>query len=291
MINIFDFITRSQLFKKLEVDELLFVEYHCIGEEERIRYWTDYNGLVYIIKGKKKWETIHGTYFVKAGEAIFIRKGACIVNQYFDEDLCALVIFTPDEFIKNVLQRHPLEFNMEKTSLALDNLIPVKVDDILSTCFLSVYNYFTQSTKPPKELLKLKFTELIISIMVSRDNLPLASCFSKINRESSVSIEEIMNENFAYNLKMEEFARLTARSLSTFKRDFIKIFHVPPGKWLTGKRLEYAKFLLETSTKNIQEIVFDSGFENTSHFYRIFKNKFGITPLRYREKRHMKRIA
>jgi AraC-like DNA-binding protein len=45
-----------------------------------------------------------------------------------------------------------------------------------------------------------------------------------------------MEENFSFNLKLEEFARLSMRSLSAFKRDFQQVYQTSPGKWLLGKR-------------------------------------------------------
>lgn len=291
MINIYDFLVKSRLFNKFEVDDLLFVEYHCIGEEERMSYWTDNNCFVFIVKGKKKWETTNHEYYVSAGEAVFIRKGACIVNQYFDEDLCALVIFVPDHFIKDVLQKNEVKHSDIRQVPYTDNIIPIRVNEILSTYFLSVYNYFTQASRPPKDLLRLKFTELIMNIMMSPENNILARHFSKLCEESPVSVREVMESNFAYNLKLEEYARMSARSLSTFKRDFNREFGISPGKWLTLKRLEYARFLLEATGKTIREIVFDSGFENTSHFTRIFRNKYGIPPRQYRVRQHSVKIA
>ncbi|WP_460913500.1 helix-turn-helix domain-containing protein [Spirosoma areae] len=35
------------------------------------------------------------------------------------------------------------------------------------------------------------------------------------------------------------------------------------------------------------DIVFDSGFENGSHFSRVFKKKFGISPLHYRKQNQL----
>ena len=87
-----------------------------------------------------------------------------------------------------------------------------------------------------------------------------------------------------FNLTVAEFARLAQRSEATFKRDFFAWYQTTPGKWLTQKRLEYAKRLLNTSNRNVNEIAFDSGFENLSHFSRIFKEKYGISPLQYRKK-------
>jgi AraC-like DNA-binding protein len=87
-----------------------------------------------------------------------------------------------------------------------------------------------------------------------------------------------MTENYRYNLKLEQFARLSNRSLSSFKRDFQDIFHTTPGKWLLEKRLLHAMNLLCNMNKTISEAAFESGFETTSHFSRSFKEKFGVAP-------------
>ncbi len=77
---------------------------------------------------------------------------------------------------------------------------------------------------------------------------------------------------------MEEFARLSNRSLSAFKRDFQKEFNVTPGKWLVEKRLHNAMHLLSNAGKTVSEAAFESGFENPSHFSRAFRSYFGIAP-------------
>jgi AraC-like DNA-binding protein len=96
-------------------------------------------------------------------------------------------------------------------------------------------------------------------------------------------VGEIMEANFRFNLSLEEFARLSHRSLSSFKRDFQARFQEPPGKWLLRKRLEYASALLGNSKMNVTEIAFESGFEDVSHFSRVFKERFGVPPLSYRQ--------
>ena len=87
-----------------------------------------------------------------------------------------------------------------------------------------------------------------------------------------------MEDNFSYNLKLGEFARLSNRSLSAFKRDFRKEFKVSPGKWLLEKRLHHARHLLSNSGKTVSEAAFESGFENPSHFSRVFHEQFGLAP-------------
>jgi len=55
------------------------------------------------------------------------------------------------------------------------------------------------------------------------------------------------------------------------------------GKWLLRKRLDYSAALLRTSKMNVTEIAFESGFEDVSHFSRVFKERFDVPPLSYRQ--------
>lgn len=109
---------------------------------------------------------------------------------------------------------------------------------------------------------------------------------SEFNNQTSgkkgVDIEKVMSENYLYNLKIEEFAKLCGRSLSAFKRDFKKAFNTTPSKWIKIKRLAYAKTLLIESNLNINEICYDSGFVNASHFIKSFKEQYKISPHQFR---------
>ena len=53
---------------------------------------------------------------------------------------------------------------------------------------------------------------------------------------------------------------------------------------LQEKRLNQAAYLLQNTTKNIQEIGLAVGYDNQSYFYRIFKEQYGATPKKFREK-------
>lgn len=91
---------------------------------------------------------------------------------------------------------------------------------------------------------------------------------------NAAMIKNVMLESFHLNLSMDEYAKLCGKSLSTFKRDFKKYFKNTPSKWLKTKRLEYAKTLLLNSDLNINEVCFESGFVNSSHFILTFKSVF-----------------
>ena len=93
-----------------------------------------------------------------------------------------------------------------------------------------------------------------------------------------IDLQTYMNHNYKYNIPLSSFAKLTGRSLSTFKRDFTKIFKTTPERWLQLKRLEQAHHLITNQKQRPSEVYLEVGFENLSHFSFAFKKQFGLTP-------------
>jgi len=277
MINLQDFITNSSLFKKFEIDELLFAQFECPVEDGDSSAWWHNNFFGYILSGEMVLQTPQKKYILKPGECYFARKGSVLAHHHNRVDFCELLVFVPDDFIKLVIQK----YKMLLPPLANDNadaVIPLGDDDLLVSYFHSLLTYFPLSAPPSETLLKLKFEELIVNIFSGTKHIPLQCYFSELCKSAKPSIKEIMEANFFSNLSLDEFARLCGRSLSAYKQKFNTIFQITPGKWLLEKRLEYSRYLLETTDFSVDEICVVSGFENRSHFIRVFKTKYGITP-------------
>lgn len=287
MENMLDHITKADVYKKFEVDDLLFVEFKCPYNDNKSRIWWHTNFFAFIVSGKTSLKTPGGNYVLNPGDCVFAKKGSVISTSEEHEDFCELLIFVPDQFIKTVVQKYRISFpaNAKHSRRKPETVIPLTTDEVLRTYFQSLLNYFSLPDPPPEPLLKLKFEELIVHILYNHGETNLKSYFQELCATAKPSIGEIMEANFSSNLSLDEFARLCSRSLSSFKREFFSLYQTTPGKWLIEKRLEYSRYLLETTKLNIDEVCFESGFENRSHFIRIFKHRYGVTPGRYSTER------
>jgi AraC-like DNA-binding protein len=239
---------------------------------------------VHVLSGRKTWRTTDGTWIAEKGQTLFFKKGAAIVYQDFKDDFCVLVFFVSDNFIRDVVKEVSGQLSGQHAGDALRKAATIVNGDVtLAVYFQSMLAYFTGTAKPAEILLTLKLKELIVSILLGGKNPELAAYFQSLLKSDAPVLSQIMEANFCYNLALEEFARLSHRSLSTFKRDFRKYYNQSPGKWLLQKRLEYSAVLLKNPALNVSQVALDCGFEDLSHFSRAFKEKFGTSPANYRK--------
>ncbi len=281
--NVFSHIRECRLFKTLDIDELLFVEFKCIVEELEHGMWSDANYFVFVTNGKKKWCSLNREYVVTAGDALFVKKGANIAHQYHSEDYCALMIFMPDDFIQRFMTKFSEAIGKPSIDAPTsDSVMRITIDNFLTSYIQSLEAYFISTAQPNKNILQLKFEELLLNIFTRPQHEDIANYFRLLNMDVKIQLEQIMYANFAYNLKLNDYASLCNMSLSSFKRVFKSVFNTSPGKWLSERKVALAERLLRTSDKPIGQVAFDTGFEDTSHFIKVFKQQFGSTPLSYR---------
>jgi AraC-like DNA-binding protein len=284
MLNVYDSIRANPKYSKLEIGEFLFAEYTCGVNAKKLPAWTEKDYFVHVVTGKKSWHTSDGVWIANPGETLFFRKGGTIVEQHFESDVCLLMLFIPDPLMRSTVRE--LIGSLEVTAGAgetFDAAVRVEHDVALDALFQSMRMYLAAKTRPAEPLLRLKIKELVTSIFTSGMNQQLASYFKHVGAGDSPSIRDVMEANFRFNLSLEEYAKLSHRSLSSFKRDFQSEFQASPGRWLLQRRLDHAANLLRNSELNVTEISFESGFEDVSHFSRAFKERFDGSPVSFRK--------
>ncbi|CAN5368453.1 AraC family transcriptional regulator [soil metagenome] len=283
MFNFLDVIKENpNYYRQLSVDELLITKYDCPLEETKVGIWSDQNYFAYVIDGKKIWHTSENSYELTRGKCIFVKKGAHIVEQFFDTTFCIVLFFLTDQFIADTLEESqqsvPAKFQYSTSPIS-----EIKSDDTIHAFFHSIIPYFFKAEEVNKNLLELKFKELLLNVIHNPENKELTEYFCSLKDESAEKLmRKVMEDNYCYNLKLEDYARLCGKSLSGFKRNFLSHYQTTPGKWLLQKRLERAQQMIRNTKETMSEIAYECGFENVSHFSRAFKSAFGHAPRFYR---------
>jgi AraC family transcriptional regulator, exoenzyme S synthesis regulatory protein ExsA len=104
MLNAFEVIRANPTAKRFEIGELLFAQFTCPALEEPVGIWTQTDHMVHVLTGKSTWKTASGTWSAEAGQTVFFKKGAYILPQHFEEDLCVFLFFIPDTFARQTVR-------------------------------------------------------------------------------------------------------------------------------------------------------------------------------------------
>ncbi len=284
--NTYDFtVTHPDHFKQLAAKDMLFAFYKCPQLDKHVKLFTHYNEIVYTLRGRKTLHHGGKSWDLTDNEAMFIRRTAYSQQMHHMIGWEVLAFYFQDDFLRNAFmelrQYLPLS---HLPAPPTDMLIEIKVSDTTRAFFYGIIPYFSQKIPPAESLLELKFKELLFNLLTDTANINFLSYVNSISDQVKTPLWEVMEANYMFNLSIPDFARIAQRSVAVFKREFYGYYQTTPGRWLTRKRLESARHLLDKSKKNIGEISAESGFENASHFSRIFKENYGVSPLQYRKK-------
>ena len=152
----------------------------------------------------------------------------------------------------------------------------IEPNSFLKGYFVSLVPYVEQWNRESEKLASLKVNEAIELLLHIRPDLK--GFLFDLADPKKQDLEAFMLKNYHYNVPIDHFAKLSGRSLTSFKREFAQVFNTSPGTWLMNRRLSEALYLIGKKSQKPQDIYLDLGFENLSHFYSSFKRKYGVTP-------------
>jgi AraC family transcriptional regulator, exoenzyme S synthesis regulatory protein ExsA len=232
--------------------------------------------LAFQLSGETRIYHQRGEMVLEEGQVLLARKNqfakSIKVPPKGKEYQCISVLLTDDRLRQFALDNG---ISCEEKYTGKKNIV-LEPNSFLQGYLLSLLPYVEQWRNVNKKLAAIKVTEAIeLLLHLHPDLKSFLFDFSDPNR---ADLEEFMLKNFHFNAPIEQFAKLSGRSLSGFKREFVEIFDTSPATWLKSKRLSEAFYLIKQKGKKPQDIYLELGFENLSHFYTSFKQKYGITP-------------
>lgn len=258
----------------------IFFSYYFNNERSCQKMIIDHM-LVYVYSGEIILEEGNKKIVITKGECVFLRRDNRVMmtkQPKGDEQFQAIFMFFKRNFLRDFYQTIdkkllPLEAEKHKPSVIK---LP-KTPDIESL-FQSMTPYFDSSVEPAKELMHLKLQQGVYTLLnIDKRFYPALFDFTE---PWKIDILDYMDENYMYDLSVEDIAGFTGRSLATFKRDFKKISNLSPQKWLIEKRLKVAYDKIRNENKKVSEVYLEVGFKNLSHFSSAFKKEFGYAPSR-----------
>ncbi|GAA0554052.1 helix-turn-helix domain-containing protein [Chitinophaga japonensis] len=233
--------------------------------------------LLFVLQGHKLLHIGDQTYTAEAGHLLFMKRGIYTLSEFVPGglDYQVLLLFFTDDLLKKFL--HNYGFATTKTVTAATHLV-LPSNELLDSFKTQFMEYFGKRIDGLESILQLKQQELLLLLLSGPQRQEVLAFLQGIVFGQPLDVGYIVKTHLFQPLTLEELAKLSGRSLASFKRDFQQQFRCPPKKWINEQRLAHARMLLQHTDKQVAEIALECGFENIPHFIRIFKQEYGITP-------------
>ncbi|MCX7708315.1 MAG: AraC family transcriptional regulator [Clostridia bacterium] len=242
------------------------------------------NVLIFVLNGEKEVCSGHQSFQLCKGDAVLVQKGLYILSDAHPHQSTfeSILFFLEDSIIEEFIHSQQLEI---RCTSEYSPFFPLNTTRKLFTFLDSIVQYLNSTAPYPPQLFKLKIFELLHLLAADERNHGFTAFIDRLKKKPVEDITVFMENNYTQPLTIEEYAALTGRSLSTFKREFKQLYQQSPAQWIRKRRLKKARELLIKSGMNVTETCSSVGYENISHFIKLFKSEYGMTPKKLLEKK------
>ncbi len=224
---------------------------------------TNYNRKIYTDFPAKTFAIAFAPQFLADFHQCHLETEAFLLDDPFNERSGSLPFFLETIFsLKGDMMFNALHLVNHFQKNGTDDLL---IECYLYQCLLLFYRVYNQE---------------ILTKSQKLDNLKRATSveiFKRIN-----IAKDYMQSNFNQALTIEQISRYACLSPTHFYRTFKQIHCCSPHQYLIAVRLDTARRYLRETDYTINEVVNLIGFENSSSFIRLFRNRFGLTPGHYK---------
>lgn len=294
MITIPDYVYAGST-RSLTYDSSRALEYKITETSCNCEVMLTANILLIVLRGKKEVFNARGEKnIIEENQGIFLKKGNYIIARTISgdkkngqsppekekiRDEC-LLVYLDDKFIREFLITNSSIFDTRVPAKKADSRFTFTINPFIEAAITSLFPLFAHENRYKKTLIGLKSSDLLLNIISSDSTGTFFSILKQCAADNS-DLSSYMALNFTRPLSVEQFARETNRSLTTYKKDFKALFQMPPKKWINKQRLQKACTLLKNSSMSVTDIGFVVGFSDTSHFISLFKKEYKVTPKQF----------
>lgn len=212
-----------------------------------------------------------------------LNTGKKITNSNSNNSNEIIVISFHTDILKKIYDRE-LPFVLQKPKNNVTNQSNEKInnDFLIRKYIEGLLFYFENPSLVNDEILILKLKEIILLLSQTQNAETIQVILSQLFSPTIYTFKQIIEANLFLQVSIEDLAQKTNLSISSFKREFTKLYNASPANYIKTKRLENAAELLSFSDKRITDIAFDCGFNDLANFTKSFHDKYKMTPTNYR---------
>lgn len=249
-----------------------FRQAHEPGREEG--FLTE-NTLVFILRGTKHMHLADGDLVAHAGDLVLLKRGVYFMTDLITDgtDYQSLMLCMDDPLLRSFVPDASMPLSPKPAAPMV-----VTCDPAILDVRNAILRYLEQPGPNTNKLLELKIHEALLLLLSGPLQEPVQTFLLHLFDSSAENIASVIHDNLVQPFTLEEYAKMCGLSLSSFKREFSRLYNAPPKKWINEARLKHARQLLLQSGKNVNEIAYECGFENVSYFIKQYRQQYGTTP-------------
>ncbi|MRX41767.1 helix-turn-helix domain-containing protein [Flavobacterium sp. LC2016-23] len=248
---------------------------------------TEQACFLYVLQGEIQYEVDDEPVNIPTNYSLFlncIQSGKQIYNSN-PKSNCEIVIVTfYPEILKKIYDRElPVLLQTPKNIISNKSSEKINNDFLIQKYIEGLLFYFENPSLINEDILILKLKEILLLLSQTQNSEAIQLIISQLFSPATYTFKQIIEAHLFSQLTIEELARQNNLSVSSFKREFAKIYDDTPANYIKAKKLEKAAELLLRSNQRITEIAFDCGFNDLANFTKSFTGKYGVTPTNYRQ--------
>lgn len=192
-----------------------------------------------------------------------------------------VLLFISLEHLHELFTHEPLPFLQDESA----NRKFYDERDIPGTLLMVLHQLFTvQLSDNARELFYRGKVFELLSLYFSDKKPDTASC-PFLNDEDTVrkikTVKDYILSHMENTPGLKELAKLHGLNEFQLKVGFKEIYGNTVFGYLSNHKIEHARVMLDSGKYKVNEVAYQIGYTNPSHFIAAFRKKYGITPKKY----------
>ncbi|WP_130736212.1 AraC family transcriptional regulator [Flavobacterium sp. J27] len=246
------------------------------------------NLISFLTEGSKELYYENDSQIVTNKDFVIAKSGNCLMSENLSEDkkYTSLLFFFSNNFVTHFKEKYQIENRVKQNNSEMESKFKIiSYDTFISNFVYSLQQLIQSEITLTEDFLILKLEEILLYLVQKNGEETITFLDHHTLQKHHVRLKNIVEKNIFSKLTLEELAFLSHMSLSTFKREFYKIYTTSPSKWIQEKRLEKSAQMLLNDRERPIDVYASIGYESLSSFTQSFKHKYGITPKQYQLKK------
>lgn len=249
---------------------------------------------MYVLNGELQYRMDDAVINIPTEYSLFlncISSGKHIQNSGHKENCHVVIVTFYPDILKKIYDRE-IPLLLQKPDNVVSNQSHQKInnDFLIRKYVEGLLFYFENPSLINEDILILKLKEIILLLAQSENAASVQLILSQLFSPAAYTFKQVIEANLFSQLTIEQLAERNNLSVSSFKREFAKLYNDTPANYIRNKKLEKAAELLLISDIRITEIAYDCGFNDLATFTKNFHDKFHCSPSNYRLKQKDKHI-